>query len=332
MSLIPAKCTECGANIEVDESKEAGICSHCGTAFVTEKVINNYQTTNNNTNYIGEQTNIYFGESKFEEEKNQCKVLLMLLNSIDLEFLKDRALKVMDLNPDNNLARMIYECDFNVYFYEGYPFLEFNEKPILQYFISESGNVDAETSATFLRMLCLKIGTYDVNNIVGEVFNNIKKLKISEEEKKETYKTMSLIIKDTKRIDELKRDRTNLRLSTLTYLLRRDSYSAQNDFADSLKVGSILKSLKRTRKIIAQNFVNEIKKTELNENVKSEIYRNLSRLATVNISTENNNESSIKNTNQVTNKTEDEEKTSKFGVVTLIVLVGALIIAMIASL
>lgn len=42
MGFIAAKCPECGANISVDDTREAGICEYCGTAFVTEKVINNY--------------------------------------------------------------------------------------------------------------------------------------------------------------------------------------------------------------------------------------------------------------------------------------------------
>ena len=46
MGLVAAKCTQCGANIEVDASKDAGICSFCGTAFVTEKAINNYIVNN----------------------------------------------------------------------------------------------------------------------------------------------------------------------------------------------------------------------------------------------------------------------------------------------
>ena len=41
MGFVAAKCTQCGANIEVDDTKEAGICKFCGTAFVTEKAINN---------------------------------------------------------------------------------------------------------------------------------------------------------------------------------------------------------------------------------------------------------------------------------------------------
>lgn len=58
MPLVAAKCTQCGANIEVDDTKEAGICKYCGTAFITEKVINNYNTyiTNNyttNNNFVG---------------------------------------------------------------------------------------------------------------------------------------------------------------------------------------------------------------------------------------------------------------------------------------
>lgn len=37
MALVPAICTQCGAQIEVDNTHEAGICKHCGTAFVIEK-------------------------------------------------------------------------------------------------------------------------------------------------------------------------------------------------------------------------------------------------------------------------------------------------------
>lgn len=46
MGMIPAKCTNCGANIQVDETKEAGICEACGTAFITEKAVNNYNISN----------------------------------------------------------------------------------------------------------------------------------------------------------------------------------------------------------------------------------------------------------------------------------------------
>ena len=44
MALVPAKCTQCGGQVEVDDSKEAGICKHCGMPFITEKAITNYVT------------------------------------------------------------------------------------------------------------------------------------------------------------------------------------------------------------------------------------------------------------------------------------------------
>lgn len=58
MPLIPAKCTQCGANIEVDSTHEAGICPHCGTAFITEKAVNNYYRQTNVTANISQTTNI----------------------------------------------------------------------------------------------------------------------------------------------------------------------------------------------------------------------------------------------------------------------------------
>lgn len=57
MPLVPAKCTQCGANIEVDDTKEAGICRFCGTAFITEKAITNYNTYVTN-NFAGANINI----------------------------------------------------------------------------------------------------------------------------------------------------------------------------------------------------------------------------------------------------------------------------------
>lgn len=46
MSIVVAKCTQCGANINVDATKEASVCEYCGVAFITEKAINYYNTTN----------------------------------------------------------------------------------------------------------------------------------------------------------------------------------------------------------------------------------------------------------------------------------------------
>lgn len=63
MALVAAKCTQCGGNIKVDNTQDAGICEFCGTPFITEKAINNYNTfvTNSfagaNINVVGVNSN-----------------------------------------------------------------------------------------------------------------------------------------------------------------------------------------------------------------------------------------------------------------------------------
>ena len=46
------KCVNCGAIIEIDETKKSGICSHCKSAYFSDELINNYNNTNNITNNI----------------------------------------------------------------------------------------------------------------------------------------------------------------------------------------------------------------------------------------------------------------------------------------
>ena len=46
MPLVQAKCTNCGASLQVDGTKDAAICPYCGTPFIVEKAINYYNTTN----------------------------------------------------------------------------------------------------------------------------------------------------------------------------------------------------------------------------------------------------------------------------------------------
>lgn len=50
MPLVPAKCPECGGNINIDSKKRAAICEFCKQPFVVEDAINNFNTTYNITN------------------------------------------------------------------------------------------------------------------------------------------------------------------------------------------------------------------------------------------------------------------------------------------
>lgn len=70
MGLIPAKCTQCGANIEVDGVKEAAICPFCNTAFITEKAVYEY---NISQNIVVKNANITLKEDLKELEERAYK-------------------------------------------------------------------------------------------------------------------------------------------------------------------------------------------------------------------------------------------------------------------
>lgn len=53
VNLQTAKCPACGASVQVDPSQDAANCSYCGTAFVVEKAINNYNIGNVNVQAHG---------------------------------------------------------------------------------------------------------------------------------------------------------------------------------------------------------------------------------------------------------------------------------------
>lgn len=46
MPLVKVQCTNCGANLDVDNAKDAAICPFCRTPYVVEKAIQYYNTTN----------------------------------------------------------------------------------------------------------------------------------------------------------------------------------------------------------------------------------------------------------------------------------------------
>ena len=79
MPLVPAICTQCGSPIQVDDSKEAGICPHCGTAFITEKVVNNYVTNHvSNTTVTQNIVKNVYGREKTEAEEYVARGLSFL--------------------------------------------------------------------------------------------------------------------------------------------------------------------------------------------------------------------------------------------------------------
>lgn len=109
MGMVAAKCTQCGANIQVDETREAGICPHCGTPFVTEKVINNYNyevhNTVNNTIENAQIGQVIFQDNSRDAD-DYCRRFLAMVEAFDFE----RAEKLLDemktLFPDKGVTSL----------------------------------------------------------------------------------------------------------------------------------------------------------------------------------------------------------------------------------
>lgn len=94
MAFVAAKCTQCGANLEVDNSLDAAICKYCNTAFIVEKAINNYNTYHQN-HYNIENAKLYIQDERSIENK---------LKNADVFFIK---------HGDKKKAMEIFQDVFN---------------------------------------------------------------------------------------------------------------------------------------------------------------------------------------------------------------------------
>ncbi|MDE5802320.1 MAG: hypothetical protein K2I22_05310 [Lachnospiraceae bacterium] len=101
MGLVAARCTQCGANIEVDDTKEAGICKFCGTAFITEKAITSYNTYVTN-NFAGANINVVGGDIK-----NLLEIATNSLNGGNGKEAFEYANKALEIKADSSEAWII---------------------------------------------------------------------------------------------------------------------------------------------------------------------------------------------------------------------------------
>lgn len=129
MGLVAAKCAQCGAAIEVDESRESGYCPHCGTKYITEKVIHNtYNTVNNTTNNtvnIGQATFISQGENSLQSLREKFEAYLKLGESDRLVETAEEMLEKYPQAGESHLCKAYTEAYAAVSYYnQALAFLE----------------------------------------------------------------------------------------------------------------------------------------------------------------------------------------------------------------
>lgn len=72
--MVPAICSQCGAQVNVDASQETAFCSYCGAKFIVEKAINNYNIKTANIGHA-DTINVYAGDTA---ENLTDRALIML--------------------------------------------------------------------------------------------------------------------------------------------------------------------------------------------------------------------------------------------------------------
>ena len=104
MALVAAVCPNCGGKINVDDTKEAGVCESCGTPFVTEKVIHQNVTNNN---FAGATVNMSIAVNEQKQFENAMQMTMDAYNANNEEECKSFCNQALSVNPKSADAKAL---------------------------------------------------------------------------------------------------------------------------------------------------------------------------------------------------------------------------------
>ena len=86
MGFIAVKCPGCGADIQLDDSREYGYCTYCGQQVVREKIIVEHRVKGTvSEQSLIERAYLFIGQRDFDQAKTYLE-------------------KALDINPKNGKA------------------------------------------------------------------------------------------------------------------------------------------------------------------------------------------------------------------------------------
>lgn len=110
-----------------------------------------------------------------ESEIKQCRVLTMVPKNADVSNFKERALRVLDENPDNPLALMVYNAEFRGFLDHG-PLvsLTFNENVVERFLFAHGDTLDFDTFLAITRLVLMKETNSETDDtqLMGTVLNH----------------------------------------------------------------------------------------------------------------------------------------------------------------
>ena len=99
-TFVPAKCTCCGATLEVDPRQEAAVCHFCNTPFIVEKAINNYNVSLTGNIHVSSATINVQGKNL----ENLVKRAKIFEGKGELQNALNYYEQVLDINVENKEA------------------------------------------------------------------------------------------------------------------------------------------------------------------------------------------------------------------------------------
>lgn len=119
MPLVSAKCTNCGANLEVDNTKDAAICPYCGTPYIVEKAIN-YVINNTNVSNVITNSTVFISNGIQTDANYHFKTCINYLKMGQEKKAQDSIVEARKIEPDNGkyyfYHMIIQNCGLEEYF------------------------------------------------------------------------------------------------------------------------------------------------------------------------------------------------------------------------
>ena len=153
--MVPAKCPQCGAAIELNEKNDAGVCPYCGTTFVMREAVNNYNTyVTANISADRENGDALLGILKEQTDKDYENVCRPLYEAGMLSELRASAEKIIADSPASPVGYKYMIMSFPEYKYRGTD--KYNETlgehlakdaethPIAQYYVIMKNLLDTD--------------------------------------------------------------------------------------------------------------------------------------------------------------------------------------------
>lgn len=105
MALVSVKCTNCGGEIQLDENREFGYCSSCGSKVMVEQSITNIKQLNGNVIVDG-NVQIIDSREKIERETK--------MKRIKITFEKAKTGRYWEAEKDIDSYEVLYEAEIGV--------------------------------------------------------------------------------------------------------------------------------------------------------------------------------------------------------------------------